>query len=66
MNLTLNGKTQDVGDISDVSSLLTSLGFGEIPVLVELNGKALFPREYPDTTLEDGDKLEIIRVVAGG
>lgn len=66
MKLTLNGNSQDVGDVTNVTSLLTVLGFAEIPVLVEHNGTALFPREYHTAQLTEGDTLEIIRVVAGG
>ena len=66
MKLNLNGNPQDVGEVTNVSSLLTALGFAKIPVLVEHNGTALFPREYDTTQLAEGDTLEIIRVVAGG
>ena len=66
MKLTLNGNAQDVGDVTNVASLLTVLGFADIPVLVEHNGTALFPREYGSTGLAEGDTVEIIRVVAGG
>ena len=35
-------------------------------MLVELNGIALFPREFAATTLQEGDRLELMRMVAGG
>ena len=35
-------------------------------VLVEHNGVALHRREWPQKSLTDGDRIEIIRVVAGG
>jgi len=44
------------------------LGY-ELPpetVLVEHNGVALHRREWPQKALTDGDRIEIIRVVAGG
>ncbi|MDG2122278.1 MAG: sulfur carrier protein ThiS [Verrucomicrobiales bacterium] len=66
MKLILNGNSRDVGDVTNVTSLLTVLGFAQIPVLVEHNGTALFPREYDTAELAEGDTLEIIRVVAGG
>lgn len=48
-----------------MAGLLAALGMNG-PVLVERNGEALFPREFESTLLADGDRVEIIRVVAGG
>jgi thiamine biosynthesis protein ThiS len=41
---------------------------GQLPrsVVVERNGEAVAPSEFPDVLLVDGDRLEIIRIVAGG
>jgi sulfur carrier protein len=49
-----------------VSGLLETVGLAGRPVVVERNGAALFPREFPVTRLEEGDRVEIVRVVAGG
>lgn len=49
-----------------VTTLLAHLGFGQTPMLVEHNGLALFPRDFPSTPVGEGDTLELIRVVAGG
>ena len=35
-------------------------------VVVELNGEALPPSEFKARTLKAGDKLEVVKVVAGG
>jgi len=35
-------------------------------VVVELNGQAVAPSEFPARRLQSGDRLEIVRVVAGG
>ncbi len=43
-----------------------SLGFGLKPVVVELNGRALFPREHAETALKEGDVIEIVQITAGG
>jgi thiamine biosynthesis protein ThiS len=34
--------------------------------VVERNGAAVFPRDFPATALADGDAVEVIRIVAGG
>ncbi len=35
-------------------------------VVVEHNGEAVSPSEFPHRTLQAGDRLEIVRIVAGG
>jgi sulfur carrier protein len=62
----LNGSPHPLASGNTVLTLLQSLGLDGIPVLVEHNTTALFPREFPDTPLKAGDQVEIIRIVAGG
>ena len=62
----LNGTTRPVPAGSMVLTLLQSLGLSDVPVLVEHNTTALFPRDFPITALTTGDTVEIIRIVAGG
>jgi sulfur carrier protein len=35
-------------------------------VVVEHNGKAVAPSEFPQRQLQPGDRLEIVKIVAGG
>ena len=35
-------------------------------VVVELNGQAVVPSEFPRRQLQAGDSLEIVKIVAGG
>jgi len=35
-------------------------------VVVEHNGEAVAPSEFAALTLSDGDRLEIVKIVAGG
>jgi sulfur carrier protein len=67
MKVQLNGETRTFEDGPlDLRKLLELLGFGEKPVLVEHNGVALHQREHGDTQVQDGDRLEIVLIVAGG
>lgn len=66
MTIKLNGKDHLLDTPLSVQSLLESIGLGDKPVVVELNQKALFPREYELSMLEDGATLEIITIAAGG
>lgn len=62
----LNGRAHSLAPGSTVLDLLGSLGLAGIPVLVEHNARALFPREFPEVRLSEDDRVEIIRIVAGG
>ncbi|QQL43796.1 sulfur carrier protein ThiS [Sulfuriroseicoccus oceanibius] len=68
MTLTINGNDTTFGDNAPatVTDLLKHLGLEGKPVLVEHNGTALFPREFPTTNLTTSDRLELIQVAAGG
>jgi len=69
MTLTLNGESRNFSSEKNsmsLTSLLAELGFEKVPVLIEHNGTALRPREHTDLEINDGDQLEIIRIVAGG
>lgn len=35
-------------------------------VVVEQNGQAVAPSEFPTKTINAGDRLEIVKIVAGG
>lgn len=66
MKLRINGQEQEASAGTTVRGMLHHLGFGEKPVVVELNQQALFPREHETTVLQEGDTLEIVQITAGG
>lgn len=66
MTIKVNGQARPAPAGGSVSALVEELGFAGQPVLVERNGTALFPRDFASTILQDGDVVEIIRIVAGG
>jgi sulfur carrier protein len=66
MTLLLNGRPHETSAPLSIRGLLDKLGFGKKPVVVELNLRALFPREFEETMLSEGDKVEIVQITAGG
>ena len=66
MLLTVNGKPTDVADGTSLPLLLESLGLRVGSVVVEHNGTALLRAEVQAVRLSDGDRLELVRAVAGG
>ena len=66
IHLVVNGDGRNMPPETTVAGLLVELGLEGRPVLVERNGDALFPRDFAVTALGDGDRVEIVRMVAGG
>jgi thiamine biosynthesis protein ThiS len=65
MKLVLNGQDREVR-ATQVEELVAEIGLPLAAALVEHNGTALLRAEWAMTKLNDGDRLEIIRMVAGG
>jgi sulfur carrier protein len=66
MMLVLNGKAREISDAKTISDLLSSLGLAEKQVLIEQNGHAVSRDNFSATSIEEGDTIEIVRMVAGG
>jgi sulfur carrier protein len=66
MRLHLNGKEHQLQNAATLPALLASLQLTEKLVLVELNGLAVPRTDFATTKLEEGDAIEIVRMVAGG
>lgn len=66
MNIRLNGHPHEIPAAMSVREFLDHIGFGDKPCVVELNEEAVFPREYPDRMVEDGAKVEVVTLAAGG
>ena len=65
MKLVLNGQDREVR-ATQVEELVAEIGLPLAATLVEHNGTALLRSEWTMVKLNDGDRLEIIRMVAGG
>ena len=66
MQLTVNGRASQVDDGTSLPALIESLGLRVGSVVVEHNGTALLRSELAGVQLADGDRLELVRAVAGG
>ena len=62
----VNGQESVIPDSGSLVDLLARLKLDFRYVIVELNGEALFKDQILSTTLHPGDKLEIVKPVAGG
>jgi sulfur carrier protein len=66
MKLVLNGEERNVPGIGTIGELLESLNLTAGLVLVEQNGQVVQRAQFALTSLTEGDRIEILRVVAGG
>ncbi|MDD5261762.1 MAG: sulfur carrier protein ThiS [Methylacidiphilales bacterium] len=62
----LNGKAGQVEEQVLIPDLLKEAGLDPKMILVEHNRRVLLRGEWPDISLKHGDRLEFLRVVAGG
>lgn len=61
-----NGKPREVIEGISITGLLDEIGWKPEWVVVEYNGEPLARAAYPVVRLRAGDRLEIVRAVAGG
>lgn len=66
MKVTANGDEITLRDGSTAMDLLEHLGLGAKWVLVERNGEPVERASLGTTVLAEGDRLELVRAVAGG
>ena len=66
INITANGETFSLAPGTALPDFLAERGQAPERVVVERNGEALTQSEAKAATLENGDVLEIVRIVAGG
>ena len=66
MRIVVNGEETNAGNAANVAELVEEYRMAPQSVLIEHNGTALHPREWQQRTLAEGDRIEIVRVVAGG
>ena len=61
-----NGKPRDVPDGATIVDLLRQLGWKPEWVVVEHNGEPVERSRLGERRLAEGDRLEVVRAVAGG
>ena len=66
ITLTINGKQKDLEGPQSLMDYLEALGIAQRAIAIAYNGDIIRKNEIDGVTLEDGDKLEIVRAVGGG
>ena len=66
MHITANGRTLEAELPCTIEAFLLAQGLLPRSVVVEHNGEAVAPSEFARRMLNAGDRLEIVKIVAGG
>ena len=66
MKILLNGETVDTHEAKTIAELIDHYELPPQSILVEHNGLAVHRHEWKKRPLSESDRIEFIRVVAGG
>lgn len=66
MQITVNGETRTIAEQATIVDLLEDLGLPRTRVAVEVNKQLVRRADHPDTTLAEGDQVEVVTFVGGG
>jgi sulfur carrier protein len=66
MRVTANGRRFELGVPTTVAAFIRERELDPMYVVVERNGEPLERSRYDEVELADGDRLELVRAVAGG
>lgn len=66
MKIAVNGESVDAREAQTIAELIERYQLPPQSILVEHNGLALHRHEWSERLLAEGDRVEFVRVVAGG
>ena len=66
MEITVNGHKETVPGSSTLSSLIQHFKEYDGDLIVEHNGRFVYPQKYAEVTVQEGDAIEFINPNIGG
>lgn len=66
MNVVINGEPREIMAGTSIAALLTEFDLKPEATLVQRNDDVVERTRFHDVALEDGDRIELVRMVAGG
>ena len=66
ISITLNGETRDVPSESTIATLVDFLSLPEQRIAVEHNNKVVRRVDWPRTSVQTSDRIEVVHFVGGG
>ena len=64
--ITLNGEQLQVESNIDLGTLVDQLALPAKRLAVEMNGNVIRRVDWPQTTVSEGDRIEVVHFVGGG
>jgi sulfur carrier protein len=66
MQITLNGQPQQATDDISLTELVDQISDRTSGIAVALNSDVVPRSSWPDTTIRDGDRVDVVTAVQGG
>ena len=66
MLVQLNGESREVRDQATLADLVSELSLEPARIAIELNKDVVRRGQWAETTLAEGDRIEIVHFVGGG
>lgn len=66
MQIKVNGDTEEVSDGCSVYQLIQQMDLANKRIAVELNCEIVPRGQFPETTLNADDRIEIVQAIGGG
>lgn len=66
MKITVNGMMEQLPQALDILQLIEYFKEGDKHLIVEHNGRFVYPQDYEHVRVEDGDRIEFINPNFGG
>jgi len=65
-SILLNGEAREILKEINLVQLLNIFSLPKQRVAIEMNGTVVRRADWPETTINDGDKIEVVYFVGGG
>lgn len=66
INIKLNGKAKDIPETLSLDGLLEHFSLPKQRIAIELNGQVIRRADWPETAVNDADRIEVVHFVGGG
>ena len=66
MQVFVNGESKEFSDVLSLERLVDELVLPGLRIAIEVNGRVVRRGDWSETTLNDGDRVEIVHFVGGG
>jgi len=66
LDIVVNGFKETVEDSTTIARLVAEHGEGDMHLIVERNGRFVYPQDYETTRVEPGDEIELVHPDFGG